>query len=103
MAVYDTAITCPRGASMPMPRESTTIIISAMQIIENSDNINTFYNPMSYTEAILTRQYMGFQGIYFLFLISDLMLLILVKMNLVELFMMKMVIIYILQLMKIII
>ena len=75
--MYDTAITCPRGASMPMPRESTTIIISAMQIIENSDNINTFYNPMSYTEAILTRQYMGFQGIYFLFLISDLMLLIL--------------------------
>ena len=62
---------------MPMPRESTTITISAMQIIEISDNINTFYNPMSYTGAILTRQYMNWQGIYFLIFISFLIFLIL--------------------------
>ena len=76
MATYDTAITCPRGASKPMPRESTAITISAMQIIEISDNINTFYNPMSYARRILTRQYMDWQGIYFLIFISFLMFLI---------------------------
>ena len=48
-----------------------------MQIIEISDNINTFYNPMSYTRVIVTRHYIGFQGIYFLIFISFLMFLIL--------------------------
>ena len=47
-----------------------------MQIIEISDNINTFYNPMSYARGILTRQYIDYQGIYFLFFISSLICLI---------------------------
>lgn len=70
------ATTRPHGASQPMPRDCATIIISAIRIVENSDNTNTYYNPMSYTAPILTCEYITWQGIYFRIFISFFILLI---------------------------
>src|SRR5574344_812728 len=71
LALYAMATTRPRGASKPMPRDCATITISAMRIVENSDNTNTYYSPIFIHGFYSNMPLYSSQGIYFRTRISD--------------------------------